>query len=93
MYLRVNLLGPGPRLMKKEFTGPRSQRLTNTDLNCLLKAADIWGGVEKSACMLLAGVKGREGGFKMRLLNLVRQQIVENNSILTLSYLHVANTV
>jgi hypothetical protein len=24
-YLRVNLLGPGPRLMKKEFTGPRSQ--------------------------------------------------------------------
>jgi hypothetical protein len=23
-YLRVNLLGPGPRLMKKEFTGPRS---------------------------------------------------------------------
>ena len=25
-YLRVNLLGPGPRLMKKEFTGPRSHR-------------------------------------------------------------------
>jgi hypothetical protein len=24
MYLRVNLLGPGPRLMKKEFRGPRS---------------------------------------------------------------------
>ena len=24
-YLRVNLSGPGPRLMKKEFTGPRSQ--------------------------------------------------------------------
>ena len=23
-YLRVNLLGPGPHLMKKEFTGPRS---------------------------------------------------------------------
>jgi len=22
-YLRVNLLGPGPRLMKKEFTGLR----------------------------------------------------------------------
>jgi len=21
-YLRVNLLGPGPRRMKKEFTGP-----------------------------------------------------------------------
>jgi len=23
-YLRVNLLGPGPHLIKKEFTGPRS---------------------------------------------------------------------
>jgi len=23
-YLCVNLLGPGPRLMKKEFTGPWS---------------------------------------------------------------------
>jgi len=23
-YLRVNLLGPGPHLTKKEFTGPRS---------------------------------------------------------------------
>jgi len=32
-YLRVNLLGPGPRLVKKEFTGPRSsQRLRNTAL-------------------------------------------------------------
>jgi len=25
-YLPVNLLGPGPRLMKKEFTGPRSHK-------------------------------------------------------------------
>jgi hypothetical protein len=25
-YLRVNLLGPGSRLMKKEFTGPRSHK-------------------------------------------------------------------
>ena len=25
-YLRVNLLGPGLRLMKKEFTGPRSHK-------------------------------------------------------------------
>jgi len=25
-YLRVNLLGPGPRLMKKEFTEPRSHK-------------------------------------------------------------------
>jgi len=26
MYLQENLLGPGPRLMKKEFTGPRSHK-------------------------------------------------------------------
>jgi len=25
-YLRVNLLRPGPRHMKKEFTGPRSHK-------------------------------------------------------------------
>ena len=35
-YLRVNLLGPGPRLMKKEFNGPRSHKiLRNTDLEVL----------------------------------------------------------
>jgi len=25
-YLRVNLLGPGPRLIKKKFTRPRSHK-------------------------------------------------------------------
>ena len=25
-YLLVNLMGPGPHLMKKEFTGPRSHK-------------------------------------------------------------------
>ena len=25
-YLRVHLLGPGPRLIKKVFTGPRSHK-------------------------------------------------------------------
>ena len=29
-YLRVNLLGQGPRLMKKEFTGPRSDKAWET---------------------------------------------------------------
>jgi len=29
-YLRVNLLGPGPRLMKKESTGPRSHKGSET---------------------------------------------------------------
>jgi len=26
VYLRINLLGPGPRLMTKEFTVPRSHK-------------------------------------------------------------------
>ena len=34
-YLRVNLLGPGPRLMKKEFTGPRSHKRWETLLEML----------------------------------------------------------
>ena len=25
-YLQVNLSGPGPRLMEKEFTGPQSHK-------------------------------------------------------------------
>ena len=29
-YLRVNLQGPSPRLLKKEFTGPRSHRCRET---------------------------------------------------------------
>jgi len=29
-YLRVNLLGPGPRLIKEEFTGPRSYKSCET---------------------------------------------------------------
>ena len=29
-YLRVNLLGPGPRFIKKEFTGPRSHKGSET---------------------------------------------------------------
>jgi len=29
-YLRVKLLGPGPRLTKNEFTGPRSHKGSET---------------------------------------------------------------
>jgi len=36
-YLRVNLLGPGPRLLQKEFTGPRFR---NTVLEVCLTAYD-----------------------------------------------------
>jgi len=34
-YLRVNLLWPGPRLMEKEFTGPRSHKGWETFLSIL----------------------------------------------------------
>ena len=44
-YLRVNLLGPGPRLLKKEFTGPWSykgwQRLLWTILKLNVKTTNI----------------------------------------------------
>ena len=34
VFLRVNLLGPGPRLMEKEYTGAAvSQVLRNTDVS------------------------------------------------------------
>jgi len=32
-YLRVNFLGPGPRLKKKEYLSAVSQSLRNTDLH------------------------------------------------------------
>ena len=32
-YLRVNLLGPGPRLMEKEFTG---RGLTKVEKHCTM---------------------------------------------------------
>jgi len=38
-YLWVNLLGPGPRLIKKEFTGPRSHKGWETLLYCKGKDA------------------------------------------------------
>jgi hypothetical protein len=40
-YLRVNLLGPGPRLMKKEFTGPQSYKRWET----LLYAFWSWDSI------------------------------------------------
>jgi len=41
MYLRVNLLGPGPRLMKKEFTGPRSHKGWETLIQTRLNILDL----------------------------------------------------
>ena len=45
-YLRVNLLGPGPRLIEKEFTGPRSQKdwetVHNTVRDFLLRVINMY---------------------------------------------------
>ena len=55
-YLRVNLLGPGPRLMKKEFTGPRSHKgleklvyCTVFDLLCFFFFCRLYGAMQASA--------------------------------------------
>ena len=45
-YLRVNLLGPGPRRMKKEFTGPPSHEgweKLSKELVCSRSLAGIAG--------------------------------------------------
>ena len=48
-YLRVNLLGPGPRLVKQEFTGPRSQNSWETLLKaCTLKQTTTFFNVGKT---------------------------------------------
>jgi len=45
-YLRVNLLGPGPRLMKKYFTGPRSHK----DRETLLYSVHTGSGAHLAFC-------------------------------------------
>jgi len=47
-YLRVNLLGRGPRLMKKEFTGPRSHNGSET-LVYIILIHKSEGSLESSA--------------------------------------------
>jgi hypothetical protein len=46
-YLQVNLLGPGPRFMKKEFTRPRSDKDWETLLEECSKQRDI--GIYRSS--------------------------------------------
>jgi len=46
MYLRINLLGPGPRLMKKGFRAAVSQRLRNTGL----RVQCLWYAVAHPLC-------------------------------------------
>ena len=66
IYLRVNLLGSGPRLMKKEFTGPLSDKgretLSYRKALCLLSlycvASEITIGFLKlfsSQCSQISG--------------------------------------
>ena len=50
-YLRVNLLGPDPRLMKKEFTGPRSHEGRKT-------LHDAYHTELRSACMTAIPPRG-----------------------------------
>ena len=50
-YLRVNLLGPGPRLIKKIYRAAVSQRFRNTGLNHIIRV---------TPCHTYAG--GEEGG-------------------------------
>ena len=56
-YLRVNLLGLGPRLIKKEFTGPRSRRLRNSGVHYdePLNAAS-WTALIMSLCEIRSTV-------------------------------------
>jgi len=56
-YLRVNLLGPRPRLMKKEFTGPRSHKGWETLLYTM------WGNSELAEKLLAP----QEGLFSVEL--------------------------
>jgi len=42
--LRVNLLGQGPLLMKKEFTGPRSHKVEKRCSRRWQRAFFFWGG-------------------------------------------------
>jgi len=46
-YLQVNLLGPGPRLMKKEFTGPRTHKASET-LHWLQRSGELHGPAGRS---------------------------------------------
>jgi len=59
-YLRVNLLGPGPRLMKKEFTGPRSHKVKNTglELDKNLTLFTEYGNVSFPKWPLVFGMRG-----------------------------------
>jgi hypothetical protein len=61
-YLRINFLGPGPRLMKKEFTGPLavSQRLRNTalELDKSLALYTEYGDILFPKCRLVFEMPG-----------------------------------
>ena len=56
-YLRVNLLGPGPRLVKKESTGPRSHKGWETLLYGIIQSVDITVWVTDSLFQWTASVE------------------------------------
>ena len=75
-YLRVNLLGPDPRLMKKVFIGPRSDKSCETllyaawrrkeDRQLWLKVVVLWN-VTVYRLVEIDGRFGRTGCFHLRV--------------------------
>ena len=49
-YLRVNLWGPGPRLMKKVFTEPRSHKFEKNCSNPCRQLSDNDTNLDRIAC-------------------------------------------
>jgi hypothetical protein len=76
-YLRVNLLGPGPRRIKKNYRAAVSQRFRNPDLEC---GNRILSGISVSSvkCFILQNsqfviVYGKRFFFKLGHLSCVLQ--------------------
>jgi len=57
-YLRVNLLGPGPRLMKKEFTG---RGLTKVHKNWPTQPNTFSYAISFKLKLIITGWQGRDG--------------------------------
>jgi len=63
----VNMLGPGPRLMKKEFTGPRSHKGWEIQ-TALLDVYEAGAPCKRVACPRFS-VTGLNINFRARMKN------------------------
>jgi len=84
-YLRVNLLGPGPRLIKKRiYRAAVSQRLRNTDIDAPFSFCSLFTGsfeykdenLVHRLHKMSANVKGREIHFPFRVKYTLLQMIL-----------------